>query len=39
MIPLRIIKKIPSHSDLGNLEGYLDVMHEQKRKAVSVIGF
>ncbi|WP_143842222.1 integrase [Nostoc sp. 106C] len=38
-ISLRTIQEISGHSDLGTLQRYLDVTLEQKRKAVSVIGF
>jgi integrase/recombinase XerD len=38
-IPLRTIQEISGHSDLGTLQRYLEVTPEQKRKAVSVIGF
>ncbi|MEH1787149.1 MAG: site-specific integrase [Nostoc sp.] len=38
-IPLRTIQEISGYSDLGTLQRYLEVTPEQKRKAVSVIGF
>lgn len=38
-IPLRTIQEISGHGDLGTLQRYLEVTPEQKRKAVSVIGF
>lgn len=38
-IPLRHIQEISGHNDLGTLQRYLEVTPEQKRKAVSVIGF
>lgn len=38
-IPLRVIQEISGHNDLGTLQRYLEVTPEQKRKAVSVIGF
>ncbi|WP_066423313.1 site-specific integrase [Anabaena sp. 4-3] len=38
-IPLRHIQEISGHSDLGTLQRYLEVTPEQKRVAVSVIGF
>ncbi|MEH2408856.1 MAG: tyrosine-type recombinase/integrase [Nostoc sp.] len=38
-IPLRTIQEISDHSDLGTLQRYLEVTPDQKRKAVSVIGF
>jgi integrase/recombinase XerD len=38
-IPLRVIQEISGHNDLGTLQRYLEVSSEQRRKAVSVIGF
>ena len=38
-IPLRHIQEISGHNDLGTLQRYLEVSPEQKRHAVSVIGF
>jgi integrase/recombinase XerD len=38
-IPLRHIQEISGHNDLGTLQGYLEVSPEQKKKAVSVIGW
>ena len=38
-IPLRVIQEISGHNDLGTLQRYLEVSPEQKRKAISVIGF
>lgn len=38
-IPLRHIQEISGHNDLGTLQRYLEVSPEQKRKAVSVIGW
>jgi integrase/recombinase XerD len=38
-IPLRHIQEISGHNDLGTLQRYLEVTPEQRRKAVSVIGF
>ena len=38
-IPLRVIQEISGHNDLGTLQRYLEVSPEQKRRAVSVIGF
>jgi integrase/recombinase XerD len=38
-IPLRHIQEISGHNDLGTLQRYLEVSPEQKKKAVSVIGF
>jgi len=38
-IPLRHIQEISGHNDLGTLQRYLEVSPEQKRRAVSVIGF
>jgi integrase/recombinase XerD len=38
-VPLRIIQEISGHSDLGVLQRYLEVSPEQRRKAISVIGF
>jgi integrase/recombinase XerD len=38
-IPLRHIQDISGHSDLGTLQRYLEVTPEQRRKAISVIGF
>lgn len=38
-IPLRHIQEISGHNDLGTLQRYLEVSPEQRRKAVSVIGF
>ncbi|WP_372726701.1 hypothetical protein [Nostoc sp. TCL26-01] len=37
--PLNYSQEISGHSDLGTLQRYLEVTPEQKRKAVSVIGF
>ncbi|MEH1857013.1 MAG: integrase [Nostoc sp.] len=36
---MRTIQEISGNSDLGTLQRYLEVTPEQKRKAVSVIGF
>ena len=38
-IPLRVIQEISGHNDLGTLQRYLEVSPEQKRNAVSAIGF
>lgn len=38
-IPLRHIQEISGHNDLGTLQRYLEVSPDQRRKAVSVIGF
>ena len=38
-VPLRVIQDISGHNDLGTLQRYLEVTPEQRRKAVSVIGF
>jgi integrase/recombinase XerD len=38
-IPLRHIQEISGHSDLGTLQRYLEVSPEQRKRAVSVIGF
>jgi integrase/recombinase XerD len=38
-IPLRHIQEISGHNDLGTLQRYLEVSPEQRRKALSVIGF
>ena len=38
-IPLRHIQEISGHNDLGTLQRYLEVSPEQKKKAVSVIGW
>lgn len=38
-VPLRVIQEISGHSDLGNLQRYLEVSPEQKRAAVAAIGF
>jgi integrase/recombinase XerD len=38
-IPLRVIQEISGHNDLGTLQRYLEVTQEQKRRAVSAIGF
>ena len=38
-IPLRVIQEISGHSDLGNLQTYLEVSPEQKRNAALVINF
>jgi integrase/recombinase XerD len=38
-IPLRVIQEISGHNDLGTLQRYLEVTQEQKRNAVSAIGF
>lgn len=38
-IPLRHIQEISGHHDLGTLQRYLEVTPEQRRKAVSVIGW
>ena len=38
-IPLRVIQEISGHGDLGTLQRYLEVSQDEKRKAVSVIGF
>ena len=38
-VPLRHIQEISGHNDLGTLQRYLEVTPEQRRRAVSVIGF
>lgn len=38
-IPLRDIQEISGHNDLGTLQRYLEVSPEQRKRAVSVIGF
>ena len=38
-IPLRHIQEISGHNDLGTLQRYLEVSPEQRKKAVSVIGW
>ncbi|MBZ8183098.1 tyrosine-type recombinase/integrase [Oscillatoria salina] len=38
-IPLRHVQEISGHSDLGSLQRYLEVSAEQKRRAISTIGF
>ncbi len=38
-IPLRHIQEISGHNDLGTLQRYLEVSAEQKRAAISSIGF
>ena len=38
-VPVRVIQEISGHNDLGTLQRYLEVSPEQKRKAISVIGF
>lgn len=38
-IPLRHIQEISGHNDLASLQRYLEVTAEQRKKAVSVIGF
>ena len=38
-IPLRHIQEISGHNDLGTLQRYLEVSPEQKKRAVSVIGW
>ena len=38
-IPLRVIQEISGHNDLGTLQRYLEVSPEQKRRAVTTIGF
>ncbi len=38
-IPLRHIQEISGHSDLASLQRYLEVSPEQRKKAVSVIGW
>jgi integrase/recombinase XerD len=38
-IPLRHIQEISGHNDLGTLQRYLEVSAEQKRKAISTIGW
>ena len=38
-IPLRHIQEISGHNDLGSLQRYLEVSPEQRREAVSVIGW
>ncbi len=38
-IALRHIQEISGHNDLGTLQRYLEVTPEQRKKAVSVIGF
>ncbi len=38
-IPLRHIQEISGHNDLGTWQRYLEVSPEQKKQAVSVIGW
>ncbi len=38
-VPLRHIQEISGHNDLATLQRYLEVTEEQRKKAVSVIGF
>jgi integrase/recombinase XerD len=38
-IPLRHIQEISGHNDLGTLQRYLEVSPEEKRKALSAIGW
>ena len=38
-ITLRHIQEISGYHDLGTLQRYLEVTPEQRRKAISVIGF
>ncbi|MEP0924833.1 site-specific integrase [Leptolyngbya sp. ST-U4] len=38
-IPLRTIQEISGHGDLGTLQRYLEVTPEQRKQAISVIGF
>ena len=38
-VPLRHIQDISGHNDLGVLQRYLEVGDEERKKAVSVIGF
>ena len=38
-ISLRHIQEISGHNDLGTLQRYLEVSPEQKKQAVSVIGW
>ena len=38
-IPLRHIQEISGHNDLGTLQRYLEVSPEQRKQAVSVIGW
>jgi integrase/recombinase XerD len=38
-IPLRHIQEISGHNDLATLQRYLEVSPDQRKKAVSVIGF
>jgi integrase/recombinase XerD len=38
-IPLRHIQEISGHNDLGTLQRYLEVSPNQRKKAVSVIGW
>ena len=38
-VPLRHIQEISGHNDLGTLQRYLEVSPEQKKQAVSVIGW
>lgn len=38
-IPLHHIQEILGHSDLGSLQRYLEVTPDQRKHAVSVIGF
>ena len=38
-VPLRHIQEISGHNDLETLQRYLEVTPEQRKKAVSVIGF
>lgn len=38
-IPLRHIQEISGHNDLGTLQRYLEVSPEQRKKAISVVGW
>jgi len=38
-VPLRHIQDISGHNDLGVLQKYLEVSPEDRKKAISVIGF
>jgi integrase/recombinase XerD len=38
-IPLRHIQEISGHNDLGTLQRYLEVSPDQRKQAVSVIGW
>ena len=38
-VPLRQIQEISGHNDLETLQRYLEVIPEQRKKAISVIGF